>query len=48
MVLVGNKCDRTADREVSKEEGQLLAKQMNCELVEASAKTCTNVEKYVV
>lgn len=46
MALVGNKCDRTSEREVSKEEGLALAKSMKCEFFEASAKTCTNVEKY--
>ncbi|KAI8911728.1 small G-protein Ras2, partial [Gorgonomyces haynaldii] len=45
MVLVGNKCDRNQDREVSKEQGTNLAKQLGCEFLEASAKTALNVEK---
>jgi GTPase KRas protein len=45
LVLVGNKCDRLAEREVSADEGRALAKQLGCEFVEASAKINTNVEK---
>ncbi|USW56126.1 Putative small GTP-binding protein [Septoria linicola] len=45
IMLVGNKCDRVTEREVSTQEGQALAKQLGCEFVEASAKNCVNVEK---
>lgn len=45
VVLVGNKCDRTTEREVSMQEGAALAKQLGCAFVEASALTCVNVEK---
>ncbi|KAF2857945.1 protein ras-2 [Piedraia hortae CBS 480.64] len=45
VMLVGNKCDRVTEREVSTQEGSALAKQLNCDFVEASAKTCINVEK---
>lgn len=45
IMLVGNKCDRVTEREVSTQEGQALARQLNCEFVEASAKNCVNVEK---
>lgn len=45
VMLVGNKCDRVTEREVSTQEGSALAKQLNCEFVEASAKNCVNVEK---
>lgn len=45
IMLVGNKCDRVTEREVSTQEGSALAKQLNCEFVEASAKNCVNVEK---
>nr|POF04696.1 protein ras-2 [Quercus suber] len=45
VMLVGNKCDRVTEREVSTQEGTALAKQLNCDFVEASAKTCHNVEK---
>jgi GTPase KRas protein len=45
MMLVGNRCDRAADREVSAEEGYALARELGCEFVEASAKECINVEE---
>lgn len=45
IMLVGNKCDRVTEREVSTQEGQALAKSLGCEFVEASAKNCVNVEK---
>ncbi|KAK3069242.1 RAS2 protein [Teratosphaeriaceae sp. CCFEE 6253] len=45
VMLVGNKCDRVTEREVSTQEGTALAKQLNCDFVEASAKNCVNVEK---
>ncbi|KAF9258792.1 ras protein [Marasmius fiardii PR-910] len=45
FMLVGNKCDRTAEREVSKEEGAALAQQFGCEFFEISAKTAENVEQ---
>ena len=45
VMLVGNKCDRIAEREVSTQEGGALAKELGCDFVETSAKTCLNVEK---
>ncbi|KAJ3224124.1 Ras GTPase ras2 [Chytriomyces hyalinus] len=45
MMLVGNKCDRIAEREVSKEEGAYLASKLQCDFIETSAKTRVNVEK---
>lgn len=45
VMLVGNKCDRVTEREVSTQEGSALAKELNCDFVEASAKNCVNVEK---
>lgn len=45
VMLVGNNCDRVAEREVSAEEGYALARELGCEFVEASAKECINVEK---
>ena len=45
VMLVGNKSDRVTDREVSTQEGSALAKDMGCDFVEASAKSCINVEK---
>ena len=45
VMLVGNKSDRSTDREVSTQEGSGLARDMGCDFVEASAKSCINVEK---
>ena len=45
FMLVGNKCDKTYEREVSKEEGAALARQFGCEFLETSAKTAQNVER---
>ncbi|KAF9014970.1 ras protein [Cyathus striatus] len=45
FMLVGNKCDKTYEREVSKEEGAALAKEFGCEFIETSAKTAQNVER---
>lgn len=45
VMLVGNKCDRVTEREVSTQEGAALARELGCEFVEASAKNCVNVEK---
>ena len=45
VMLVGNKCDRVAEREVSTQEGSALARELGCDFVEASAKNCVNVEK---
>ncbi|APA12521.1 hypothetical protein sscle_09g072910 [Sclerotinia sclerotiorum 1980 UF-70] len=45
IMLVGNKCDRVTEREVSTQEGHALARELGCEFVEASAKNCVNVEK---
>jgi len=42
FVLVGNKCDLENEREVSRERGEELAKQIGCKFMEASAKTATN------
>src|SRR5690606_4507777 len=45
IMLVGNKSDRIAEREVSTQEGHALARELGCEFVEASAKNYINVEK---
>lgn len=44
MVLVGNKCDLSDDRQVSLEEGEALAAQWGCSFYETSAKTKLNSE----
>lgn len=43
MVLVGNKCDLESNREVTKEEGQNLARDLGCPFFETSAKEDINV-----
>lgn len=46
IVLVGNKCDLENERQVSYEEGELLAKSFNnCTFIETSAKQSINVEE---
>ncbi|KAJ7680894.1 ras protein [Mycena polygramma] len=45
LMLVGNKCDKANEREVAKEEGEVLARQIGCEFIETSAKTAQNVER---
>ncbi len=48
FMLVGNKCDKGNEREVSKEEGAAMARQFGCEFIETSAKTALNVERLFV
>jgi len=43
-MLVGNKCDKTYEREVSREEGIALARTFGCDFMETSARTAYNVE----
>ncbi|KAL0092560.1 small GTPase superfamily [Phycomyces blakesleeanus] len=45
LMLVGNKCDKVTEREVTREEGYAMAKRLACEFIETSAKTCVNVER---
>ncbi|KAG9284142.1 hypothetical protein G9A89_022916 [Geosiphon pyriformis] len=45
LMLVGNKCDKITEREVSREEGINMARSLGCEFIESSAKTCVNVER---
>ena len=45
FMLVGNKCDKQYEREVSREEGAALARQFGCQFLETSAKTALNVEQ---
>ncbi len=45
FILAGNMCDRTSERQVSREEGAALAHQFGCiGFIEVSAKTAQNVE----
>ena len=50
IAIVGNKIDRTTEREVGTRDGRGLARKLGIMLVEASAKNATNVEEafYVV
>merc|ERR1719287_417740 len=43
-ILIGNKCDNTAERQVPTEEGKKKAEDLNIAFIEASAKDATNVE----
>jgi len=45
MVLVGNKCDLSEQREVSTADAEKLAQKFNCIFMEASARTQHNIEK---
>ncbi|PCH33412.1 ras protein [Wolfiporia cocos MD-104 SS10] len=48
FMLVGNKCDKQYEREVSREEGAALARNFGCDFLETSAKTAVNVERLFV
>lgn len=45
LMLVGNKCDRLQEREVSRDEGFQMSRILGCDFTETSAKTCVNVER---
>jgi len=45
IVLVGNKCDLEKERQVSKLEGDELAKSFHCPFFESSAKLRVNVDE---
>ena len=44
-LLVGNKCDKVAERLISTEKGQALADSLGIPFIETSAKEATNVEQ---
>ncbi|KEG08477.1 ras-related protein rab-2a [Trypanosoma grayi] len=44
IMLIGNKCDLEAKRQVSREEGETFAKANNLVFMETSAKTAQNVD----
>jgi Ras-related protein Rab-1A len=44
-LLVGNKCDRTADRVVSEEQAKDFAAELGIPFIETSAKSAKNVEE---
>uniref|UniRef100_A0A6B2LM59 Uncharacterized protein n=1 Tax=Arcella intermedia TaxID=1963864 RepID=A0A6B2LM59_9EUKA len=43
VLLVGNKCDKESEREVTTKEGQELAETLDIRFIETSAKQSTNV-----
>ena len=45
IILVGNKCDLEAHREISKGEGELLARSWQCPFFETSAKERINIDE---
>jgi GTPase KRas protein len=45
IILVGNKCDRITEREVSREEGMSMARKLECEFVESSVTHNVNIER---
>lgn len=45
VVLVGNDCSRDSEREVTKQEGHRLARELRCEFIEADAEAGINVDK---
>ncbi|KAG7004992.1 ras-like protein [Physcia stellaris] len=44
IIIVGNKCDLDMERQVSRQEGEDLARQFNCAFIETSAKSRINVD----
>ncbi|GAM19920.1 hypothetical protein SAMD00019534_030950 [Acytostelium subglobosum LB1] len=44
VIIVGNKNDREDERQVSRHEGEVLARSLNCIFKETSAKKRTNIE----
>ena len=48
VLVIGNKADRTAEIEVRKELGASVAKKIDAEFLETSAKTGLNIEKAFV
>ena len=45
MVLIGNKSDLEPDREVTKTEGEELARTLKCKFMETSALNRTNIDE---
>ncbi|MCJ1472287.1 Ras GTPase [Lambiella insularis] len=44
IIIVGNKCDLDAEREVSTQEGEAMARGFGCKFIETSAKSRINVD----
>ena len=45
VMIIGNKCDRIEDRQVSEDRGKNVAEMLDCEFMEVSAKTGENVDE---
>ena len=48
FILVGNRCDETRKREVSRADGANLARHYGCDFFETSAKTSQNVDRLFI
>jgi len=48
FMLVGNICDMTQERQVSKADGAALARRYGCEFIETSAKNTQNIERLFI
>ena len=48
MMIVGNKCDMSESRVISKESGESLADEYGIKFIETSAKANINVQKVSV
>ena len=44
-ILVGNKCDLSDERQVTTEEAEALAKELELQFIETSAKESVNVDE---
>lgn len=44
IMLIGNKCDMAAERQVRREDGEIVAQQFGVDFFETSAKTSTNID----
>ncbi|KAI9703886.1 MAG: Ras GTPase [Candelina mexicana] len=44
IIVVGNKCDLEGERQVSKQEGEAVARSFGCKFIETSAKSRINVD----
>ncbi|KAI9721939.1 MAG: hypothetical protein M1812_001897 [Candelaria pacifica] len=44
IIVVGNKCDLEGERQVSKQEGEAVARGFGCKFIETSAKSRINVD----
>jgi GTPase KRas len=45
MIIVGNNCSLESEREVSREEGERLADQLGCKLIESDPRSRKNVDQ---